>query len=101
MGTSSYLCVGQPAAMQLSFASTAHGGGREMSRSKAKQKFWGKNIKMELNKKGITVRAASMRILAEEAPLAYKNIDQVVNVSHSLGIVKKVAKLVPIGVTKG
>jgi tRNA-splicing ligase RtcB len=101
MGTSSYLCVGQPAAMDLSFASTAHGGGREMSRSKAKQKFWGKNIKRELNEKGITVKAASLRILAEEAPLAYKNIDQVVNVSHALGIVKKVARLVPIGVTKG
>jgi tRNA-splicing ligase RtcB (3'-phosphate/5'-hydroxy nucleic acid ligase) len=101
MGTSSYLCVGQEKAMDLSFASTAHGGGREMSRSKAKKKFWGKTIKKELNRQGITVRAASMRILAEEAPLAYKNIDQVVNVSNSLGIIKKIARLVPIGVTKG
>lgn len=101
MGTSSYLCVGQPKAMDLSFASTAHGGGREMSRSKAKRKFYGKNIKQELNQRGISVRAASMKVLAEEAPLAYKNIDEVVGVSHNLGIIKKVARLVPIGVTKG
>jgi len=101
MGTSSYLCVGQEKAMDLSFASTAHGGGREMSRSKAKRQFWGKTIKQELGKQGIVVRAASLKILAEEAPLAYKNIDEVVGVSHNLGIIKKVAKLVPIGVTKG
>jgi tRNA-splicing ligase RtcB (3'-phosphate/5'-hydroxy nucleic acid ligase) len=101
MGTSSYLCVGQPNAMKLSFASTAHGSGREMSRSKAKRKFWGKTIKEELNKKGISIRAASLKVIAEEAPLAYKDIDQVVGVSHDLGIVKKVARLVPIGVTKG
>ncbi|WP_371801658.1 RtcB family protein [Candidatus Lokiarchaeum ossiferum] len=101
MGTSSYLCVGQQKAMDLSFASTAHGGGREMSRSKAKRKFFGKNIKQELNDRGISVRAASLKVLAEEAPLAYKNIDEVVGVSHNLGIVKKVARLVPIGVTKG
>ena len=101
MGTASYLCVGQEKAMDLSFASTAHGGGREMSRSKAKRQFFGKNIKEELNRQGISVRAASLKILAEEAPLAYKNIDQVVEVSHNLGIIKKVARLVPIGVTKG
>lgn len=101
MGTSSYLCVGQEKAMDLSFASTAHGGGREMSRSKAKRQFWGKQIKEDLGKRGIVVRAASLKILAEEAPLAYKNIDEVVGVSHNLGIIKKVVKLVPIGVTKG
>ncbi len=101
MGTSSYLCVGQEPAMDLSFASTAHGGGREMSRSQAKKKFWGKTIKQELNQRGIAIKAASLKVLAEEAPLAYKNIDQVVNVSHDLGIIKKVARLVPIGVTKG
>jgi len=101
MGTASYLCVGQENAMDLSFGSTAHGGGRAMSRSKAKRKFWGEDIKKQLNKRGIAIRADSMRIVAEEAPLAYKNIEDVVNVSHELGIVKKVARLVPIAVTKG
>jgi tRNA-splicing ligase RtcB len=101
MGTASYLCIGQPKAMELSFASTAHGSGREMSRAEATRSFWGKEIKSELNARGIAIQAASMKVIAEEAPLAYKNIDQVVGVSAELGIVKKVARLVPIGVTKG
>ncbi|GAB4305763.1 MAG: RtcB family protein [Promethearchaeota archaeon] len=101
MGTASYLCVGQPSAMELSFGSTAHGSGRQMSRSKAKHSFRGSQIKDALQKQGIAVKAASMAVIAEEAPGAYKDIDAVVEVSHVLGIVKKVAKLVPIGVTKG
>lgn len=101
MGTASYVCVGQPRAMELSFASTAHGSGRELSRSEATRKFWGKTIKAELSQRGIEIKAASMKVIAEEAPLAYKDIDQVVGVSHDLGIVKRVARLVPIGVTKG
>jgi tRNA-splicing ligase RtcB len=101
MGTASYLCVGQPKAMDLSFGSTAHGSGREMSREKAINNFRGRDIQQELERQGISVKAASLKVLAEEAPKAYKDIDQVVDVSHSLGIVKKVARLVPIGVTKG
>ena len=80
---------------------TAHGSGREMGREKAINSFRGNQIKSELETRGISVKAASMKVLAEEAPGAYKDIDQVVNVSHSLGIIKKVARLVPIGVTKG
>ena len=101
MGTSSYLCVGQEPAMDLSFGSTAHGGGRILSRSKAKRQFWGQDIIDELNGKGIIIKAASKKIIAEEAPLAYKNIDEVINVSADLQIIKKVAKMVPIGVMKG
>ncbi len=101
MGSASYLCVGRPKAMDLSFGSTAHGSGRVMSRSRARKQYWGKQIKEDLNKKGILVKAASMKIIAEEAPGAYKDIDQVVNVSHELGIVEKVVRLVPIGVVKG
>lgn len=101
MGTSSYVCVGQPRAMSLSFGSTAHGSGRQMSRSRAKKKFFGKNVQSQLKKRGISVRAASYKVIAEEAPGAYKDIDQVVQVSHDLGILKKVARLVPMGVTKG
>lgn len=101
MGTASYLCVGQEAGMDLSFGSSAHGSGREMSRSGAKKKFWGKQVESDLKKQGIAIKAASLKVIAEEAPGAYKNIDQVVQVSHDLGIVKKVARLVPIGVTKG
>lgn len=101
MGSASYLCVGKPKAMELSFGSTAHGSGRMMSRSKAKRKYWGKQIKEELSKKGILVKAASIQVIAEEAPGAYKDIDEVVNVSHELEIVEKVVRLVPIGVVKG
>ena len=101
MGTASYICVGKPKAMDLSFGSTAHGSGRLMSRSKAKKRYWGEQIKQDLSKKGILVKAASMQIIAEEAPGAYKDIDQVVNVSHDLGIIERVVRLVPVGVVKG
>ena len=101
MGTASYLCVGQPNAMELSFGSTAHGAGRHMSRKAATRKFWGETVQKNLATRGILVKAARSKIIAEEAPGAYKPIDQVVQVSHDLGIVKKAVKLVPIGVTKG
>ena len=72
-----------------------------MSRSSATIKYWGSKVKDELREKGILVKAASMQVIAEEAPGAYKDIDQVVNVSHELGIVEKVVRMVPVGVVKG
>ena len=102
MGSASYLCVGRPNAMNLSFGSTAHGSGRLMSRSRARKLYWGREIQDDLlNKHGILIKAASPKIIAEEAPGAYKDIDQVVQVSHELGIVEKVVRLVPMGVVKG
>jgi tRNA-splicing ligase RtcB len=101
MGTSSWVLVGTEKAMELSFGSTAHGAGRMMSRSAAKRKFWGGEIKAALEKRGIVVRAASTMVLAEEADLAYKNVDVVADVSDRLGIATKVARLVPIAVVKG
>ncbi|MFX1280169.1 MAG: RtcB family protein [Promethearchaeota archaeon] len=101
MGSASYLCVGKPRAMELSFGSTAHGSGRVMSRSKAVKRYWGTKIQEDLGKKGILVKSASMKVLAEESPGAYKDIDQVVQVSHDLDIVEKVVRLVPVGVVKG
>jgi tRNA-splicing ligase RtcB (3'-phosphate/5'-hydroxy nucleic acid ligase) len=101
MGTSSWLLVGTHKAMELSFGSTAHGAGRMMSRSAAKRRFWGGDIKQELEGRGIVVRAASSLVLAEEADPAYKNVDNVVEVSDRAGIAKKVVRLVPLGVVKG
>jgi tRNA-splicing ligase RtcB len=101
MGSASYLCVGRQKAMDLSFGSTAHGSGRVMSRTKAKKRYWGKQIQDDLGKRGIMIKAASMKVIAEEAPGAYKDIDQVVDVSHNLGIIEKIVRLVPIGVVKG
>jgi tRNA-splicing ligase RtcB len=101
MGTASYLCVGQPNSMEISFGSSAHGSGRELSRTKAIKKHWGSEVRKELNKMGISIKAASDKVIAAEAPDAYKDIDQVVQVSHDLGIVKKVVRLVPLAVAKG
>jgi tRNA-splicing ligase RtcB len=101
MGTSSWVLAGTDKAMELTFGSTAHGAGRMMSRSAAKRKYWGGDIKTGLEKRGIMVRAASAVILAEEADFAYKNVDVVVDVSDKVGIATKVARLVPMAVIKG
>jgi len=101
MGTSSWVLVGAERAMELSFGSTAHGAGRMMSRSAAKRRYAGGNVKTALEKRGIVVRAASAEVLAEEADAAYKNVDVVADVSDKLGIATKVARLVPIAVIKG
>jgi len=101
MGTSSWILVGTPRAAELSFSSTAHGAGRYMSRSAAKRKYWGNDVKRGLEQRGILVRAASMAVISEEAPGAYKDVDRVAEVSHQLGIATKVARLTPIGCTKG
>jgi len=101
MGTSSWVLVGAEKAMELTFGSTAHGAGRMMSRTAAKRRYWGGNIKTALEKRGIVVRAASAEVLAEEADAAYKDVDVVVDVSDKLGIATKVARLVPIAVVKG
>jgi tRNA-splicing ligase RtcB len=101
MGTSSWVLVGTEKAMGLSFGSTAHGAGRMMSRSAAKRKYWGGDIKTALEKRGIVVRAASASVLAEEADPAYKDVDVVAEVSDQVGIATKVARLVPMAVVKG
>lgn len=101
MGTSSWVLVGTQKAMDLTFGSTAHGAGRMMSRSAAKRKYWGGEIKTTLEKRGIVVRAASPMVLAEEADPAYKNVDVVTDVSDKVGIATKVARLVPLSVVKG
>ena len=101
MGTSSWVLVGTQKAMELTFGSTAHGAGRMLSRSAAKRQFWGGDIKTAMEKRGIAVRAASASVLAEEADPAYKNVDMVAEVSDSIGIATKVARLVPIAVVKG
>jgi len=101
MGTSSWVLVGTARAMEVSFGSTAHGAGRMMSRTAAKRRFWGGDIKKALEQHGIFVRAASQVVLAEEADLAYKNVDRVVEVSDKIGIATKVVRLVPLSVVKG
>lgn len=101
MGTSSFVLHGTEKAMEQSFGSTAHGAGRMMSRFQAKKDFNVEDVKEDLTSKGITVKAASFRGVSEEAPGAYKDVDQVIEVSHDSGIALKVARLRPIGVIKG
>lgn len=101
MGTASYLLVGTETAMTETFGSTCHGAGRAMSRTKAKRMYYGEKVRSDLRAKGIIVKAASMPIIAEEAPGAYKDIDNVVEVCHRLGISKKVVRLRPLAVAKG
>lgn len=101
MGTASYVLIGTKKAEEISFGSTAHGAGRLLSRSKAIRELDGEKIKIKLSEKGITVEAGSMKALSEEAPEAYKDIEEVIKVSDELGIAKKIARLIPIGVIKG
>lgn len=101
MGTSSWVLVGTPRAMELTFGSTAHGAGRMLSRAAATRRFTGGEIRRQLESRGIVVRAASMTVLAEEADPAYKNVDRVAEVSNAVGIATFVARLVPIAVVKG
>ena len=101
MGTASYVLLGQSKALEESFGSSCHGAGRRISRTQAKREIRGADLKASLAKRGIAVRAGSLSGLAEEAPEAYKDIDEVVEVVHRAGIAKKVARLKPIAVIKG
>ena len=101
MGTASYVLCGNDNALNISFGSACHGAGRVMSRSRATRLFNGKDVKAALNLQGIVVKATSPAMLAEEAPQVYKPSGDVVDVVHNLRIATKVAKLVPIGVSKG
>jgi tRNA-splicing ligase RtcB (3'-phosphate/5'-hydroxy nucleic acid ligase) len=101
MGTASYVLCGNDNALNVSFGSACHGAGRVMSRSRATRLFNGKDVKAALNLQGIVVKATSPAMLAEEAPQVYKPSGDVVDVVHNLRIATKVAKLMPIGVSKG
>ncbi|MFV2014903.1 MAG: RtcB family protein, partial [Candidatus Heimdallarchaeota archaeon] len=101
MGTASYILVGSQSALDLTFGSTAHGAGRVMSRTKALKMFTSREINNQLKQKKIYIRSHSRKGLVEEAPQVYKNVDEVIKVSHNVGIGQKVARMVPIGVLKG
>ncbi|PIU67339.1 MAG: RNA-splicing ligase RtcB [Armatimonadetes bacterium CG07_land_8_20_14_0_80_40_9] len=101
MGRNSYLLVGTERAMKESFGSTCHGAGRLMSRTAAKRAINDQELRKELDKKGIVVRAATGGVLSEEAPLAYKDVNKVVEVCQGAGISLKVAKMRPLGCAKG
>ncbi|MDV3277729.1 MAG: RtcB family protein [Nitrososphaerales archaeon] len=101
METGSYLLIGTAKAMEETFGSTAHGSGRTMSRTAAKNMVRGNELQRRMLDRGIYVRATTMDGLAEEAGFAYKDISEVVETMSRAGISKKVVALRPIGNIKG
>ncbi len=100
MGTASYVMIGIREGART-FYSAAHGAGRWMSRIAAVRSYSPSEIVARLNRQGIYLRAASRRVIAEEAPGAYKDVDKVALVTHKVKIAALVARLRPIGVAKG
>ena len=100
MGTSSYILAGTEKSTEAWYT-VCHGAGRAMSRHAAMRKISGQEVVRNLQAKGILVKCHSFRGIAEEAPLAYKDVDSVVEVVHQAGLSKKVARLVPLAVIKG
>ncbi|MEA3494183.1 MAG: RtcB family protein [Candidatus Margulisiibacteriota bacterium] len=101
MGRYSYIMTGTEVAMQETWGSVCHGAGRMLSRSAASRKYNAGELLAELEGKGIIVRSASKKGLVEEAPGAYKDVREVVDVVHNSGLAKKVARMRPVGVVKG
>ena len=101
MGTASFILIGTETSAEKSFASTAHGAGRVMSRHEANRRYTGEGTKKELEAQHIFIKAASWKGISEEAPGAYKDVDEVVQVSHDAGIGNLVVRLKPLGVVKG
>lgn len=101
MGTASYVMVGTSESMEVAFGSSCHGAGRRWSRAHAKKEVRGSQLRQQLEKQGIIIRSDSDQGLAEEAPVAYKDVDNVVNVVHEAGLAKKVVRVKPVAVIKG
>lgn len=101
MGTSSYVLCGTKKAEEISFGSTAHGAGRVKSRTQAHKDMTLEEAKKDMERRGIFVEFGNQKGLIEESPFSYKDIEEVVKVSHEAGIGKMVAKLKPILVIIG
>jgi tRNA-splicing ligase RtcB len=101
MGTASWVLVGTEAGRELAWWSTCHGAGRLMSRKAAAKRMHGRELKRLLEEDGIRVSSQQLRLLAEEAPYAYKDVSEVVRVCDEAGLSRRVARLRPLAVVKG
>jgi tRNA-splicing ligase RtcB (3'-phosphate/5'-hydroxy nucleic acid ligase) len=101
MGTASFVLAGEPGSLERSFGTTCHGAGRAMSRTRARKRIGGAQLRRQLEAQGIVVLCPSNRGLAEEAPFAYKDVERVVEVVERAGLARRIVRLVPIGVVKG
>ncbi|HEY4388833.1 MAG TPA: RtcB family protein [Ktedonobacteraceae bacterium] len=101
MGRYSFVLAGEQGAMEQSFGTCCHGAGRRLSRTAAKKSMDNKDLLKYLDRQGVTVRVHSKNLLSEEAPQAYKDAQEVVNVVHNAGLARLVVRLKPIIVVKG
>ncbi len=101
MGTASFILSGTSESMNVAFGSSCHGAGRSMSRAAAQKKVSGNQLRKELESRGIIIRCDSNKGLAEEAPFAYKDVQNVVDVVQGAGLAHKVARMEPMAVVKG
>jgi len=101
MGTASWVLAGAAGTEERAFGSACHGAGRAMSRNEATRRFSGRKIVDDLAARGVLIRSPSMRGVAEEAPLAYKDVSAVVEAADRAGLARKVARLVPLICIKG
>jgi tRNA-splicing ligase RtcB len=101
MGTSSYVLAGMTGTEALAFSSACHGAGRAMSRHQAARTWQGRAVVDDLAARGITVRSASSRGVAEEAPGAYKDVAAVVEAAQAAGLARVVARMRPMVCVKG
>jgi len=101
MGTGSYILAGLASGMERAFGSACHGAGRAMSRHEATRRWQGRAVVDELAGRGILIRSPSLRGVAEEAPLAYKDVSAVVDSAEAAGLARKVARLAPLVCVKG
>ena len=100
MGTCSYVLVGDKAE-EKSLGSVSHGAGRALSRSAAKKQFDVKDVIKDLNKINVSVLSATNASIVEEAPLAYKDVNEVVKVLELNELAKPVARMKPLYTIKG
>ena len=101
MGTGSWLMAADPNDMNVALGSSCHGAGRALSRSAAKRQVDGQALKRSLEERGIRVHASTPNVLAEEAPAAYKDVDEVIGVTAQAGLTRPVTRLSPVAVIKG
>lgn len=101
MGSASWILLGKPNSLQMTFGSTVHGAGRLMSRTAAHKNYNYKQVVEALERQQIVLKSQTRYDVVEEAPEVYKDVDTIAHISDELGIATKVARLVPIGVIKG
>ena len=101
MGNGSWIMAGPRKGNNIAFGSSCHGAGRALSRTQAKKSMDGKALKRKLEASGIRVHASTPNVLSEEAPDAYKNVDDVIRLTHDAELARPVARMNPLAVIKG